>query len=159
MQVTSLKGYILGKLQKKILNKNTFLKHRLRNAPSQKKKKAKTKKLFNDCSGSSSPDCLFFFVLPTKYSRRLMPDRWLNQEGWMSVWMLDPYFLFRTILSLWPHRMGDVLPEAGQRWTQSPMEVVVCNCINTCRRFVLEVCSGNPHGHREINSKSLNRKH
>lgn len=159
MQVTSPKGYILGKLQKKILNKNTFLKHRLRNAPSQKKKKAKTKKLFNDCSGSSSPDCLFFFVLPTKYSRRLMPDRWLDQEGWMSIGCLTLIFYSELFFPSGHTGWSDVLPEAGQRWTQSPMEVVVCNCINTCRRFVLEVCSGNPHGHREINSKSLNRKH
>lgn len=43
MQVTSPKGCILGKLQKKILNKNTFLKYRLRYVPSQKERKKEKK--------------------------------------------------------------------------------------------------------------------
>lgn len=152
MQVTSSKGYILGNLPKKSLTKilswNTdwgmFSHRRKRMCYVWLLRLFRSWLLVQLCTSYQEQSKAF--------------DRQVTEPGEMNVnWMLDPYFLFRTVLSLWPHKVQWCL---ARGWTE--MNIFMDGNSNAqLYKQMLKICLGSLfraaiHAHREDNTITEN---
>ena len=104
-----------------------------------------------------------FILLCNFYQEQLeVFDRQMTEPEEMNVnWMLDPYFSFRIVLSLWPHKVEWYLAKG---WTKMNISTDGNGSIQLYKQmlkiFLGRLFRSIVHGHRENNNNTKNsRKH